>query len=127
MIFGMTNVGGGGGQNFLHGTFTGNSSYEQKSFSVSGLTFEPKQIFVRRTATSGSAGLLFNGYTDFENNVGTITYGAGTNGREAVYDHPVFVKSVNGDTYTFETTGVGYYGRFSVSGTAGTYSYYIYG
>ena len=70
-MIGRTNACAGGKMNSVSGTFTASKTATQKSFTVQGLTFEPKVIAIKRTSISegsigagGSSSLLICAFTD---------------------------------------------------------------
>lgn len=137
MIFNMVNIGGGELQCIM-GSFSSPSNKESQSFTVSGVTFEPKIIAIRR-ASSAYAGtndaeiidVLFfdvensrvfwfysNHGRDYTGSMGQCNNGSGT-------------VTKNGSSVTIAFSGFGgYFSQWDMWNEHvmyGSYEYYIYG
>lgn len=131
---GRTNACAGGGLKPLTGSFTSSKTATQKSFTVQGLTFEPKVIAIKRTSlmegtTGGGVGadLIYCAFSDLENGTGFLmpddnnTFGGFKTSSYLSVSESDGTFTVNLKTYTFSeytsTTQLSY----------GKYTYYIYG
>lgn len=137
MIFNMANVGGGELQCIM-GSFSSPSNKESQSFTVSGVTFDPKIVAIRR-ASSAYGGtndtetidVLFY---DVENNRAFWFYSihrrdyTGAMGQNANGSGTV---TKNGSSVTIAFSGIGgYFSQWDVFDEYmqyGTYEYFIYG
>lgn len=135
MIFGMTNAGGAGGMKYVTGSFTSSNTETQKSFTVSGLDFEPKivAVFGGSPAEVGSAGIgtsaiLISSFADIENGVGFYTYQPSTaTGAYKVAGSKNLKATKTTDGYTITASSYFFSNISSGKGYRGTFKYYIYG
>ena len=133
-MIGRTNAGAGGKLKLVTGSFTSSKTETQKSFTVQGLTFEPKVIAIKRTSisegtTGGGTGaaLIYCAFSDLENGTGFLmpdNSGTFTGFKTSSYlsvSESDGTFTVNLKTYTFShytsTSKLSY----------GKYTYYIYG
>ncbi|MBE5784406.1 MAG: hypothetical protein E7330_01255 [Clostridiales bacterium] len=130
MIFGMTNAGAGGGLKLVTGSFTSSNTETQEKFTVSGLTFEPKIVAIRRTSlTDGDAvggnNMLICAFSDLETNIGFCGYGISGSGTVKTSS----ALTVSGCNGTYTVTSSTYPFSYVAFGKAnyGKYTYYIYG
>lgn len=133
-MVGRTNA-GGGGLKYLTGTFTTSRTEIQKSFTVSGVTFDPKIIVVNRLSDTivhnyGGDYLAF-ALSDYDNGWGyTLTANADNAGshNSARNAGSKLTKSLSGNILTVTTTYTDFcdssYGDVN---TYSTYQYYLYG
>ena len=139
-MVGRTNAGGGGEPKVVTGSFTANSG-NVNSFSVSGISFEPKFLIIKNTnpyaARYGSVN-LYTAYS-FVNNIGVCTPYNGSGYYRSPTDNFTMAISKNGGTLTItiNPNGSGYLDYYFANyytdsdgnnheGT-GTYTYYLYG
>ena len=123
-----------GGMKYVTGKFTSSDTETQKSFTVSGLDFEPKAIAIMRTSlTEGATGggsdanLIYCAFSDLENGTGFLmpddnnTFGGFKTSSYLSVSESDGTFTVNLKTYTFShytsTSRLSY----------GKYTYYIYG
>ena len=140
-MVGRTNAGGGGGKlNVVTGSFTANSG-NVNSFSVSGISFEPKFLIIKNTnpyaARYGSVN-LYTAYS-FVNNIGVCAPYNGSGSHRGPIDNFTMAISKNGGTLkiTINTNGLGYLDYYfanyytdsdgDIHEGTGTYTYYLYG
>lgn len=120
-----------GGMECVPGTFTASDDETQKTFTVSGLIFEPKLITITRTSiTEGTAGagtaqLLTCAFSDLENSTGFYMASSTTTGALKASS----CLSVSGSNGTFTITSTQAFSSYSSTTrfTYGKYSYRIYG
>ena len=131
-MIGRTNAGAGGKLKFVTGTFTASKTETQKSFTVQGLTFEPKAIAIKRTGiTDGSAGagtgssLLICAFSDLES--GTGFYTEGNDGSGALKTTSCLSVSGGDGTYTVTSAHEFSFYDSSTQLSYGKFAYYIYG
>ena len=77
-------VGGGGKGKHITGSFTSVNGNNQRSFQVSGVTFDPKMICINRTSyvnVENTPELVSTAWWDFENSVGSVS--SASNGETA--------------------------------------------
>ena len=129
---GRTNACAGGKMNSVSGTFTASETATQKSFTVQGLTFEPKAIAIKRTSIKeGSAGagtgssLLICAFSDLES--GTGFYTEGNDGSGALKTSSCLTVSGGGGTYTITSAHEFSLYTSTTRLSYGKYSYNIYG
>lgn len=134
-MVGRTNAGGGGGVKYLTGTFTTSRTEIQKSFTVSGVTFDPKIIVVNRLSDTsihnyGGDYLAF-ALSDYDNGWGytlTANYDSAGSHNSARNAGSKLTKSLSGNILTVTTTYTAFcdssYGEVN---TYSTYQYYLYG
>lgn len=139
-MVGRTNAVGGGEPKVVTGSFTANSG-NVNSFSVSGISFEPKFLIIKNTnayaARYGSVN-LYTAYS-FVNNIGVCTPYNGSGYYSSPTDKFTMTTSKNGETlaitinpnisdyrdYYFANNYTDSDGN-NHEGT-GTYTYYLYG
>lgn len=134
-MVGRTNAGGGGGLKYLTGTFTTSQTEVQKSFTVSGVTFDPKIIVVNRLSDTiihnyGGDYLAF-ALSDYDNGWGyTLVANADNAGSHSSARNAgsKLTKSLSGNILTVTSTYTAFcdssYGDVN---TYSTYQYYLYG
>ena len=134
MIFGMTNAGGAGGMKYVTGSFTSSKTEKQKSFTVRGLTFEPKVIAIKRTSlTEGSIGggtddsLIYCAFSDLENGTGFLM--PDTSGVSGGFKTSSYLSVSESDgTFTVKLKTYTFSDYTSTSRLSyGNFTYYIYG
>lgn len=131
-MIGRTNACAGGKMNSVSGTFTASKTATQKSFTVQGLTFEPKVIAIKRTSISegsigpgGSSSLLICAFTDLESRTGFYTEGNDGSGKLKTTS----CLSVSGGDGTYTVTSAHEFSFYDSSTqlSYGKFAYYIYG
>lgn len=139
-MVGRTNAGGGGEPKVVTGSFTANSG-NVNSFSVSGISFEPKFLIIKNTnpyaARYGSVN-LYTAYS-FVNNIGVCTPHNGSGYHRSPTDKFTMTTSKNGETLAITINPnisdyLDYYFANNYTDSdgnnhegTGTYTYYLYG
>lgn len=131
MIFGMTNA-GGGGMKYLSGSFTSSDAETQKSFTVSGLDFEPKivAVFGGSPVKVGTAmgTILVLSFADIENGKGFYAYQPSSTSGSYKVTGSSNLKVTKEET-GYKITASTYFFSYISSGNGykDTFNYYIYG
>lgn len=130
-MIGRTNAGGGGGQKYLTGSFTSTSGTSQKSFTVSGLDFEPKLLIIRRTSyvnVKNTPDIVCIAFKDFERDICACVNTAIEDALSASAYHPsspTITLSKSGDITTVTLNQL--LSGDSFEDAYGNYNYYFYG
>ena len=132
-MIGRTNA-GAGGMKYVTGSFTSSKTATQKSFTVSGLDFEPKVIAIKRTSlTEGTTGggtgdsLIYCAFSDLENGTGFLM--PDTSGASAGFKTSSYLSVSESDgTFTVKLKTYTFSDYTSTSRLSyGKFTYYIYG
>lgn len=128
-MIGRTNA-GAGGMKYVTGSFVSSKTETQKSFTVSGLDFEPKivAVFGGSPAEVGTAmgTILLLSFADIENGEGFYAYMSSTFGTKMAGSSNLTVtKEETGYKITASTYFFSYIS--SGNGYRDTFNYYIYG
>lgn len=125
-------VGGGGKGKHITGSFTsvnnGSGTSTQNSFNVSGVTFDPKMICIKRTSyvnVENTPELVSTAWWDFENSVGSVS-SASNGGNGFVWNNSVMTATRSGSVLTVAINNCSFAGDM-YEGGYGTYQYHIYG
>ena len=139
-MIGRTNAGGGSKPKVITGSFTANSG-NVNSFSVSGISFEPKFLIIKNTNSYAASYGSVNLYTaySFVNNIGVCTPYNGSSYYRSPTDKFTMTASKNGEILVITITpNISDYRDYyfsnyytdsdgAVHEGTGTYTYYLYG
>lgn len=108
--------------NMVNGTFKANQTSPQTSFTVTGLMFEPKYLFIIQTAnTSGHCYGIVASISNYVDGTGVHHYDSGV--EHITNQNKINMTDNGGGSYTFTTALY----NFGSTDRVGTYTYYIFG
>lgn len=133
-MIGRTNaIAGGGGLKSVKGSFTSSKTETQKSFTVSGLDFEPKAVAVYSSsytevgnATSANT-ILIGSFADLERKKGFYIYKRSGGTIPQHNGSANLTVSGSDGTYTFTASSIYFSNISSNNGYYASFTYYIYG